>query len=57
MATYRSIPFDPSQLGYFHRRYSVFTINVPLAVRFAMAAISMRKTESPEYGRFDQDFH
>ena len=37
--------------------YSVFTINVPLAVRFATAAISLRKTEPPEYGRFDKDFH
>ena len=31
--------------------YSVFTINVPLAVRFATVAIGMRKAESPEYGR------
>ena len=38
-------------------RYSVFTINVPLAVRFATVAIGMRKAESPEYGRFDRDLH
>ena len=37
--------------------YSVFTINVPLAVRFATVAIGMRKAESPEYGRFDRDLH
>ena len=35
--------------------YSVFTINVPLAVRFATIAIGTRKAESPEYGRFDRD--
>ena len=37
--------------------YNVFAINVPLAVRFATAAIGMRKAESPEYGRLDRDFH
>ena len=31
-------------------------INVPLAVRFATISIGTRKTESPEYGRFDRDF-
>ena len=36
-------------------RYSVFTINVPLAVRFATISIGTRKAESPEYGRFDRD--
>ena len=35
--------------------YSVFTINVPLAVRFATISIGTRKAESPEYGRFDRD--
>ena len=35
--------------------YSVFTINVPLSVRFATISIGTRKTESPEYGRFDRD--
>ena len=35
--------------------YSVFTINVPLAVRFATVAKGMRKAESPKYGRFDRD--
>ena len=35
--------------------YSVFTINVPLAVRFATVAIGMREAESPKYGRFDRD--
>ena len=29
--------------------YSVFTNNVPLAVRFATVAIGMRKAESPKY--------
>ena len=33
--------------------YSVFTINVPLAVRFATVAIGMREAESPEYERFE----
>ena len=35
--------------------YSVFTLNVPLAVRFATVSIGTRKAESPEYGRFDRD--
>ena len=37
--------------------YSVFTINVPLAVRFAMVAIGMHKAEPPEYSRIDRDLH
>ena len=37
------------------RMYSVFTINVPLVVRFATISIGTRKAESPEYGRFDRD--
>ena len=37
--------------------YSVFTNNVPLAVRFATVAIGMRKAESPEYCRFDSHLH
>ena len=37
--------------------YSVFTINVPLAVRFATVAIGMRKAESPEYCRFGSHLH
>ena len=39
------------------RMYSVFTINVPLAVRFVTVAIGMRKAESPEYEMFDSDLH
>ena len=35
--------------------YSVFTNNVPLAVRFATISIGTRKAESPEYGRSDRD--
>ena len=37
--------------------YSVFTNNVPLAVRFATVAIGMRKAESPKYCRFDSHLH
>ena len=37
--------------------YSVFTINVPLAVCFATVAIDMRKAELPEHERFDSDLH
>ena len=37
--------------------HSMFTINVPLAVRFATVAIGMHKAESPEYGRFDRDLY
>ena len=42
-----------------HKRdmYSVFTINVPLAVRFATVAIGMRKAESPEFEIFCSDSH
>ena len=47
---------NPSASTYFcPRLYSVFTINVPLAVRFATISIGTRKAESPEYGRFDRD--
>ena len=37
------------------RAYSVFTIDVPLAVCFATISIGTRKAESPEYGKFDRD--
>ena len=51
-------PLSPTYLHVHIRyRYSVFTINVPLAVRFATVAIGMCKAESPEYGRFDRDLH
>ena len=38
-------------------RYSVFNINVPLAVRFTTVPIGTRKAESSEYRRFDSDLH
>ena len=44
-----------NERGTYLRTYSVFTINVPLAVRFATISIGTRKAESPEYGRFDRD--
>ena len=37
--------------------YSVFNINVPLAVRITTVAIGMCKAESPEYRRFDSNLH
>ena len=37
--------------------YSVFNINVPLAVRFTTVPIGTRKAESSEYRRFDSDLH
>ena len=45
-----------SYILYIHM-YSVFTINVPLAVRFAMVTISVRKADSSEYGRLGRDFY
>ena len=36
--------------------YTVLTINVPLAVRFATVSIGTRKAESPEYGIVGRDF-
>ena len=37
--------------------YSVFNINVPLAVRFTTVAIGTHKAELAEYSRFDSDLH
>ena len=37
--------------------YSVFKFNVPLAVRFAMVTIGVRKADSSEYGILGRDFY